>query len=112
VRPTREPGVGMASLPERRLRDAHTAATVLFLLQIPDRTVMVIIAAIRRDVATSIGGLPWKASLAHVSVHPQRPRSLWLSGTAVPGVIFDSSINRCGYGDRLGEELMCEVRSC
>lgn len=64
-----------AGVPERRLHDArHTAATVLLLLQIPDRTVMAvmgwsntamaaryqhIIAAIRRDVATSVGGLLW-----------------------------------------------------
>jgi hypothetical protein len=65
-----------ASVPERRLHDArHTAATVLLLLGIPDRTVMGImgwsstamaaryqhiIAAIRRDVATSVGRLLWK----------------------------------------------------
>jgi integrase len=65
-----------AGVPERRLHDArHTAATVLLLLQIPDRTVMAImgwsnsamaaryqhiIAAIRRDVATQVGGLLWK----------------------------------------------------
>jgi hypothetical protein len=65
-----------AGVPERRLHDArHTAATVLLLLQIPDRTVMAImgwsntamaaryqhiISAIRRDVATSVGGLLWK----------------------------------------------------
>lgn len=55
-----------AGVPERRLHDArHTAATVLLLLQIPDRTAMAaryqhIIAAIRRDVATSVGGLLWK----------------------------------------------------
>lgn len=65
-----------AKVPERRLHDArHTAATVLLLLQIPDRTVMAImgwsntamavryqhvIAAIRRDVADSVGGLLWK----------------------------------------------------
>ncbi len=65
-----------AGVPERRLHDArHTAATVLLLLQILDRTVMAImgwsntamaaryqhiIAAIRRDVATSVGGLLWK----------------------------------------------------
>ncbi|MGH3914798.1 MAG: tyrosine-type recombinase/integrase [Pseudonocardiaceae bacterium] len=67
-----------AGVPERRLHDArHTAATVLLLLQIPDRTVMAImgwsntamaaryqhiIAAIRRDVATSVGGLLWKSA--------------------------------------------------
>jgi len=66
-----------AGVPERRLHDArHTAATVTsLLLQIPDRTVMAImgwsntamaaryqhiIAAIRRDVANSVGGLLWK----------------------------------------------------
>ncbi|OLF07637.1 site-specific integrase [Actinophytocola xinjiangensis] len=65
-----------ANVPERRLHDArHTAATVLLLLQIPDRTVMGvmgwsntamaaryqhIIAAIRRDVASSVGGLLWQ----------------------------------------------------
>ena len=65
-----------AGVPERRLHDVrHTAATVLLLLQIPDRTVMAImgwsntamaaryqhiIAAIRRDVANSVGGLLWK----------------------------------------------------
>lgn len=65
-----------AGVPERRLHDArHTAATVLLLLQIPDRTVMAImgwsntamaaryqhiIAAIRRDVANSVGGLLWQ----------------------------------------------------
>jgi len=65
-----------AGVPERRLHDArHTAATVLLLLGIPDRTVMGImgwsstamaaryqhiIAAIRRDVATSVGGLLWQ----------------------------------------------------
>jgi integrase len=64
-----------AGVPERRLHDArHTAATVLLLLQIPDRTVMAImgwsntamaaryqhiIAAIRRDVATQVGDLLW-----------------------------------------------------
>lgn len=64
-----------AGVPERRLHDArHTAATVLLLLQIPDRTVMAImgwsntamaaryqhiIAAIRQDVATQVGGLLW-----------------------------------------------------
>lgn len=66
-----------AGVPERRLHDArHTAATVLLLLQIPDRTVMAImgwsntamaaryqhiVAAIRRDVATQVGGLLWKS---------------------------------------------------
>lgn len=63
-------------MPERRLHDArHTAATVLLLLGIPDRTVMGlmgwsstaiaaryqhVIAAIRRDVATSVGQLLWR----------------------------------------------------
>jgi integrase len=67
-----------ADVPERRLHDArHTAATVLLLLQIPDRTVMGvmgwsntamaaryqhIIAAIRRDVASSVGGLLWQST--------------------------------------------------
>ncbi len=67
-----------AGVPERRLHDArHTAATVLLLLLIPDRTVMAImgwsntamaaryqhiIAAIRRDVATQVGGLLWEPS--------------------------------------------------
>jgi integrase len=65
-----------ADVPERRLHDArHTAATVLLLLQIPDRTVMGVmgwsntamaaryqhvVAAIRRDVASSVEGLLWK----------------------------------------------------
>jgi integrase len=65
-----------AGVPERRLHDArHTAATVLLLLQIPDRTVMAVmgwsntamaaryqhvVAAIRRDVADSVGGLLWR----------------------------------------------------
>jgi integrase len=76
-----------ASVPERRLHDArHTAATVLLLLGIPDRIVMGImgwsstamaaryqhiIAAIRRDVATSVGRLLWKPV-------EQSPR--WISG--------------------------------
>lgn len=65
-----------AKVPERRLHDArHTAATVLLLLGVPDRTVMGlmgwsnsamaaryqhIVAAIRRDVATKVGKLLWK----------------------------------------------------
>jgi integrase len=65
-----------ASVGDRRLHDArHTAATVLLLLKIPERTVMSImgwsntamaaryqhiIAAIRRDVASQVGGLLWK----------------------------------------------------
>lgn len=64
-----------AGVQERRLHDArHTAATVLLLLGVPERTVMGvmgwsntamaaryqhIIAAIRRDVADQIGGLLW-----------------------------------------------------
>lgn len=67
-----------AGVPERRLHDArHTAATVLLLLQIPDRTVMAImgwsntamaaryqhiVAAIRRDVATQVGVLLWETN--------------------------------------------------
>jgi len=68
--------LGRAEVPERRLHDArHTAATVLLLLGVPERTVMAImgwsstamaaryqhvIASIRRDVAQQIGGLLWK----------------------------------------------------
>lgn len=64
-----------ADVPERRLHDArHTAATVLLLLGVPERTVMAVmgwsstamaaryqhvIASIRRDVAQQIGGLLW-----------------------------------------------------
>lgn len=72
-------------MPERRLHDArHTAATVLLLLQIPDRTVMAImgwsntamaaryqhiIAAIRRDVAIQVGGLLWEPTEECASNH-------------------------------------------
>ena len=65
-----------AGVPERRLHDArHTAATVLLLIGVPERTVMAVmgwsstamaarcqhvIASIRRDVAQQIGGLLWK----------------------------------------------------
>jgi integrase len=65
-----------AGVPERRLHDArHTAATVLLLLSVPDRTVMGvmgwsnsamaaryqhIVAAVRREVATQVGGLLWQ----------------------------------------------------
>ncbi len=65
-----------AGVPERRLHDArHTAATVLLLLGVPERTVMSVmgwastaiaaryqhvVAAARRDVAVRIGDLIWK----------------------------------------------------
>ncbi|MFC0115998.1 tyrosine-type recombinase/integrase [Kibdelosporangium aridum] len=65
-----------AKVPDRRLHDArHTAATVLLLLGVAERTVMGIMgwsntamaaryqhitAAIRRDVAQRVGGLLWK----------------------------------------------------
>lgn len=65
-----------AGVPDRRLHDArHTAATVLLLLGVPERTVMAIMGwsntsmaaryqhvtdAIRRDVATQVGGLLWQ----------------------------------------------------
>jgi integrase len=64
-----------AGVPERRLHDArHTAATVLLLLGVTERTVMSVmgwsstamaaryqhvVAAVRRDVATQVGGLLW-----------------------------------------------------
>ncbi|MFC4944674.1 tyrosine-type recombinase/integrase [Pseudonocardia sp. GCM10023141] len=64
---------GRAGVPERRLHDArHTAATVPLLLGVTERTVMSVmgwsstamaaryqhvIASIRRDVATRVGGL-------------------------------------------------------
>jgi len=64
-----------AGVPERRLHDArHTAATVLLLLGVPERTVMSVmgwsstamaaryqhvVASIRRDVADQVGGLLW-----------------------------------------------------
>lgn len=67
-----------AGVSERRLHDArHTAATVLLLLGVPERTVMGVMgwsntamaaryqhvtAAIRRDVAHSVGGLLWKSA--------------------------------------------------
>jgi integrase len=63
-------------VPDRRLHDArHTAATVLLLLGVPERTVMGVMgwsntamaaryqhitAAIRRDVAERVGGLLWR----------------------------------------------------
>ncbi len=65
-----------AGVPDRRLHDArHTAATVLLLLGVPERTVMGVMgwsntamaaryqhitAAIRRDVAERVGGLLWR----------------------------------------------------
>ncbi len=68
--------VELAKVPDGRLHDArHTAATVLLLLGVPDRTVMGIMgwsntamaaryqhitSAIRRDVALQVGGLLWK----------------------------------------------------
>lgn len=83
--------VKRAGVPDRRLHDArHTAATVLLLLQIPERTVMSVmgwsntamaaryqhvIAAIRKDVATQVGGLLWKPADA---VKPaRRPMPRW-----------------------------------
>lgn len=65
-----------AGVAERRLHDArHTAATVLLLLGVPERTVMGVMgwsntamaaryqhitSTIRQDVATQVGGLLWK----------------------------------------------------
>lgn len=65
-----------AGVPERRLHDArHTAATVLLLLGVTERTVMAVmgwsstamaaryqhvVAAVRRDVAVQVGGLLWR----------------------------------------------------
>lgn len=65
-------------MPDDRLHDArHTAATVLLLLGVAERTVMGIMgwsntamaaryqhitSAIRRDVAQRVGGLLWKPS--------------------------------------------------
>lgn len=65
-----------AGVPERRLHDArHTAATVLLLLGVTERTVMSVmgwsstamaaryqhvVASIRRDVADQVGGLLWQ----------------------------------------------------
>ena len=88
-----------AGVPERRLHNArHTAATVLLLLQIPDRTVMAImgwsntamaaryqhiVAAIRRDVANSVGGLLWKPA--------ERPVA-----NSVPYVTLDSQASGDG----------------
>jgi integrase len=70
----------VAGMRDARLHDArHTAATVLLLLGVPERTVMGIMgwsntamaaryqhvtAAIRRDVAERVGGLLWKPSTA------------------------------------------------
>jgi integrase len=67
-----------AKVPERRLHDArHTAATVLLLLGVTERTVMSVmgrsstamaaryqhvVAAVRRDVAVQVGGLLWTPS--------------------------------------------------
>ncbi len=67
-----------AGVPERRLHDArHTAATVLLLLGVTERTVMSVmgwsstamaaryqhvVAAVRRDVANQVGGLLWSPS--------------------------------------------------
>lgn len=83
-RPTAQPQLGLSRLegaPEtrggsqRRLHDArHTAATVLLVLGVPERTVMAVMGwsstamaaryqhvtdPIRRDVAQRIGGLLW-----------------------------------------------------
>ncbi|MGI8814726.1 MAG: tyrosine-type recombinase/integrase, partial [Pseudonocardia sp.] len=68
--------VAAAGVPDRRLHDArHTAATVLLILGVPERTVMGVMgwsntamaaryqhitASIRRDVAQRVGGLLWK----------------------------------------------------
>ena len=68
--------VADAGVPDRRLHDArHTAATVLLILGVPERTVMGVMGwsntamaaryqhitvAIRRDVAQRVGGLLWK----------------------------------------------------
>lgn len=70
--------LAIAGVPDRRLHDArHTAATVLLLLGVTERTVMGVMgwsntamaaryqhitAAIRRDVAQRVGGLLWKPS--------------------------------------------------
>jgi hypothetical protein len=69
-----------ASVPERRLHDArHTAATVLPLLGVTERTVMAVmgwsstamaaryqhvVAAVRRGVADQVGGLLWTSPVA------------------------------------------------
>jgi integrase len=68
--------IARAGVAERRLHDArHTAATVLLLLGVPERTVMGVMgwsntamaaryqhitATIRRDVAQRVGGLLWE----------------------------------------------------
>lgn len=68
--------LAVARVPERRLHDArHTAATVLLLLGVPERSVMAVMgwsntamaaryqhvtAAVRRDVADRVGGLLWQ----------------------------------------------------
>jgi integrase len=80
--------VELAKVPDGRLHDArHTAATVLLLLGVPDRTVMGIMgwsntamaaryqhitAAIRRDVAQRVGGLLWKPADADGESGQQR----------------------------------------
>lgn len=85
-----------AGVPERRLHDArHTAATVLLLLQIPDRTVMAVmgwsntamaaryqhvVAAIRRDVATSVDGLLWASDSAKDKARKSMPRRIGRRG--------------------------------
>jgi integrase len=77
-----------ARVSERRLHDArHTAATVLLLLRIPERTIMSvmgwsntamaaryqhIIAAIRTDVASRVGGLLWNPKTVRRKM-PRRP---------------------------------------
>ena len=69
-----------ADVPERRLHDArHTAATVLLLLGVTERTVMAVmgwsstamaarhqhvVAAVRRDLAVQVGGLLWRPPVA------------------------------------------------
>jgi integrase len=69
-----------AKVQERRLHDArHTAATVLLLLGVPERTVMSVMGwsstamaaryqhvvdAVRREVADQVGALLWTVPLA------------------------------------------------
>jgi integrase len=69
-----------AAVPERRLHAArHTAATVLLLLGVPERTVMSVMGwsstamaaryqhvvdEVRQDVADQVGGLLWSPSMA------------------------------------------------
>ena len=69
--------VGRAGVPDRRLHDArHTAATVLLLLGVTERTVMGVmgwsstataakyqhvIDAVKRDVASQVDGLLWES---------------------------------------------------